>query len=431
MPPFATRNGPVWGCIADDITGATDLATNFVGRGMRTEVFFGIPHAGALQVHADLDVAVVALKSRTAPVDEAVRDSLSALSGLQRANVSRFYFKYCSTFDSTPDGNIGPVIDALLGALGERLTIVVPSFPAAGRTAYMGHLFVGQQLLSESPMRDHPLTPMLDSNLLRLLGAQSSGQVSLIPLSVVRNGAAAVRRELDWLRGTHSRVAVVIDAVDRSDLATIMTAAADLPLITGGSGLAHGLPASGADDARSVPLVRGQRAILCGSASARTQQQIAAAGSTHPLFKLDAESLRNDAAGEAARATTWARAEWVQDADAVPLIFSADSPGDIDRSIALGSVIEEVLGAISVALVADGVRQIIVAGGETAGRVLQDLGVTALRIGPEISPGVAWSTGQTGDGVPISLALKSGNFGAPDMFLTAWRLLEPESEAVR
>lgn len=433
MPPpsFSAGSGPSWGCIADDITGATDLATRFVGRGLRTEVFFGVPRAGAIEAQADLDVAVVALKSRTAPVVGAVRDSLSALDGVRRAGASRVFFKYCSTFDSTPAGNIGPVIDALLGALGERLTVVVPSFPAAGRTVYMGHLFVGHQLLAESPMRDHPLTPMRDSNLLALLGAQTSGEVDLIPLPTVRDGAAAVRRELDRIRSTHSRVAVVIDAVDRSDLATIMTAAADLPLITGGSGLADGLPASGADDARRIPLIRGRRAILCGSVSARTQQQISAARGTHPWLKLDAESLRDDAAREADRVTAWARAEWARDADAVPLIFSADSPADIDRSTALSAHIEAVFGAVSIALVADGARQIIVAGGETAGRVVQDLGVTALRIGPEISTGVAWATGQTGNGVPVSLALKSGNFGTPDMFLTAWRLLQAEPETAR
>lgn len=429
---LSTGDGPAWGCIADDITGATDLATNFVARGMRTAVFFGVPRPSAIEAQAGIDVAVVALKSRTAPVDEAVRDSLSALESLRRAGASRFYFKYCSTFDSRPEGNIGPVIDALLRALGERLTIVVPSFPDAGRTVYMGHLFVGRQLLSDSPMRDHPLTPMQDSNLLRLLGSQTSCDVGLIPLSIVRDGAAAIQQALARGRVAGSEVAVVIDAVDRTDLTTIMTAVADLRLITGGSGLAQGVPASSAD-ARLIPAVRGRRAILCGSVSERTREQISTARGTLPWVKLDARSLRENAAGEVERVSAWARAELTRDPDAVPLIFSADSAEEVDRSEdaePLSALVEWALGTVSTALVADGARQIIVAGGETAGRVLQELGVRALRIGPEISAGVAWSAGHTRNGVPILLALKSGNFGAPDMFLTAWRLLEPEPEAV-
>lgn len=425
-----TRRGPTWGCIADDFTGATDLASNFVGRGLRTAIFLGVSQPHLITAQPDLDVAVVALKSRTAPADEAVRDSLQALEILRRAGTSRFYFKYCSTFDSTPAGNIGPVIDALLEALGERLTIVVPSFPDGGRTVYMGHLFVGEQLLSDSPMHDHPLTPMRDSNVPRLLRPQTRGDVALIPLAVVREGAAALHHELRRLAVTRVPVAVVVDAVDRADLATIMTAAGHLPLVTGGSGLAQGLPAAGASP-REIAVVHGRRVILSGSVSARTREQIACARRTVPARKLDVGALRADTAGEAERAVAWASAEWDRDPDAIPLIYSADSREDVDRSDGVkptGDLVERALGAIAERLIAEGgVRQMLVAGGETAGRVVQDLGVAALTIGPEISAGVAWSAGQTRQGIPILLALKSGNFGMPDMFVSAWEILGTEA----
>jgi uncharacterized protein YgbK (DUF1537 family) len=418
---------PSWGCIADDVTGATDLATNFVGQGFRTAVFFGVPTRATIEAVGDLDVAVVALKSRTAPTEVAVEESLGALEALRAAGAERYYVKYCSTFDSTADGNIGPVIDAVLGALGERATIVVPSFPDAERTVYRGRLFVGDEPLDESPMRHHPLTPMRDDSLVRLLQPQTTAAVRLITLPTVRRGADVLRRELDRATAeTGGRVAVVVDAIDRSDLETIMSAANALRVVTGGSGLAQGLTGP-STDARDIPATPGRRAVLAGSASARTREQIAAAAPTLPSRKLDIPALRRDLHREVAAITSWAEQLWGADPAVVPLVFSVATLDDVTTSEGGSELVERALAAVAARFVELGARQLIVAGGETSGRVVQELGVTALRIGPAISAGVAWSAGTTSGGVHVSLALKSGNFGAPDMFESAWSALPEEA----
>ena len=416
-----------WGCIADDVTGATDLATAFVSRGLTAAVHFGVPGPGDLAQFEGLDVLVVALKSRTASVTEAVRESLSALEVLRSAGAERFYVKYCSTFDSTPSGNIGPVIDAVLGQLGETGTVVVPTFPDTGRTVYQGRLFVGSDPLDESPMRDHPLTPMRDSSLLRLLEPQTENDVSLVPLQTVRQGSGVLRDELARLTASRhggARLAVV-DALDREDLATIMEASAGFKVVTGGSGLALGIPAGDEVGARRIPRTPGRRAVLCGSASARTREQIASAQMLLPARKLDLDALRKDLPAEAERIVDWARGLWSQDPTVIPLVFSAGSVEDLaeDRDIA-SALVEEALATIADGMVRDGLRELIVAGGETSGRIVQELGVRALRIGPAISPGVAWANSTAADGTSLSLALKSGNFGEREMFTTAWAALE-------
>jgi 3-dehydrotetronate 4-kinase len=426
---------PAWGCIADDITGATDLATNFVSRGLRTSVFFGVPDDSVPA--DDLDVVIVALKSRTAPVAQAVTESLAALAWLTSRGSERIYVKYCSTFDSTPRGNIGPVIDAVLAETGVPATIVVPSFPATGRTVYEGHLFVGDQLLDESPMRNHPLTPMLDSDVARLLRPQTSGNVVNVTLPVVRQGADALADELASfaeLGADGRRVSIVIDAIDDDDLTTIMSAARGFGVVTGGSGLALGVTVREADDARAIPVVTGRRAVLCGSASARTREQIAFAQASLPSRKLDLGSLRSDFPAAIDSVVDWARGAWSADDDAVPLVYSVGSDADLQTTAEplgepTGELVERALAEVAARLVDEGVRRLIVAGGESSGRVMQSLGVTALRIGPEIAPGVAWSFGTGSAGYGLDVALKSGNFGDVDMFTSAWAALDAPSDS--
>ncbi|MCG8694385.1 MAG: four-carbon acid sugar kinase family protein [Minwuiales bacterium] len=415
------------GCIADDFTGATDLANTLVRQDMRTVLLLGVPAEGQ---PVDADAVVVALKSRTIPAGEAVDQSLAALRWLRDNGARQFFFKYCSTFDSTDDGNIGPVAEALLDGLGEDFTIACPAFPTTGRTIYLGHLFVGDLLLSDSSMRDHPLTPMTDSNLVHVLGRQTQGRVGLVHHRTVSHGAAAIAQEFDRLHGDGC-VAAIVDAIDDADLLAIGHAAADLKLVTGGSGVAMGLPdnfrraglltAKGAADA--LDPVDGLEAVIAGSCSAATIGQVAEMGGTHPMFRVDPAAL---AAGEdvAGAALDWAAAKLPK---GPVLIYSTDQPdavaavqGKLGRDEA-GALVEDAMAKIARGLADAGVRKLVVAGGETSGAVVQALGVTALRIGPEIDPGVPW-TQSLGD-PPIALALKSGNFGAPDFFVKALRML--------
>lgn len=415
------------GCIADDFTGATDLANTLVRQGMRTVLLLGVPQD---EKPVGADAVVVALKSRTIPAGEAVDQSLAALRWLRDNGARQFFFKYCSTFDSTDDGNIGPVAEALLDGLGEDFTIACPAFPTTGRTIYLGHLFVGDLLLSDSSMRDHPLTPMTDSNLVHVLGRQTQGRVGLVHHRTVSHGAAAIAQEFDRLHGDGC-VAAIVDAIDDADLLAIGHAAADLKLVTGGSGVAMGLPdnfrraglltAKGAADA--LDPVDGLEAVIAGSCSAATIGQVAEMGGTHPMFRVDPAAL---AAGEdvAGAALDWAAAKLPK---GPVLIYSTDQPdavaavqGRLGRDEA-GALVEDAMAKIARGLADAGVRKLVVAGGETSGAVVQALGVTALRIGPEIDPGVPW-TQSLGD-PPIALALKSGNFGAPDFFVKALRML--------
>ncbi len=418
----------VLGAIADDFTGATDLANTLVREGMRTVQLIGVASGDA---PADADAVVVALKSRTIPAPAAVDQSLAALAFLRQAGARQILFKYCSTFDSTDRGNIGPVADALLAALDAEFTIFCPAFPENGRTIYHGYLFVGDVLLSESSMQDHPLTPMRDANLVRVLGRQTPHKVGLVPLAAVLRGPDAVRADFMRLSRGGYRHAVV-DAVRDVDLRTIGAAAADLRLVTGGSGIALGLPENfrraglieRAQRADLLPSVRGDAAVISGSCSAATLAQAAAMRAVHPTFDVNPLAL---AAGEpiVAHALEWAESRL----GGTPVLITASAPPDQVRAVQerlgrerAGSLIEAALAAIARGLVGLGVRRLVVAGGETAGAVVQALGITGLRIGSQIDPGVPWTVSL---GEPtIALALKSGNFGREDFFVRAFTCLD-------
>ncbi len=416
------------GCIADDFTGATDLAGMLVRAGMRTVQMIGIPRS---PLPPDVDAVVVALKSRTVPAADAVEQSLATLKWLRDAGCRQFYFKYCSTFDSTDAGNIGPVADALLTALDTPFTIACPAFPENGRTIFNGYLFVGDVLLSESGMRNHPLTPMNDANLVRVLQRQTTRKVGLIAHDAVAAGAAVIRARIAALRDEGISIAIV-DAVSNHDLMQIGAACAELPLLTAGSGVALGLPqnfrrdglldAKSAADALRYP--QGLRAVISGSCSPATRAQVAHfIDAGRPAFAVDPLML---AAGEdvIGAALAWATPLL---RDGPPLIYATAAPDSVKMAQAkigaerAGALVEQALSEIATGLVARGVRQLIVAGGETSGAVVSALGVQGLHIGPQIDPGVPWTT-SIGER-PLALALKSGNFGTVDFFGKAWSLL--------
>ena len=414
------------GCIADDFTGATDLASMLVRHGMATVQLIGVPE-DAIDP-GDTQAVVVALKSRTIQADQAVGQSLAALEWLRARGAEQILFKYCSTFDSTERGNIGPVSEALLEALGADFTIACPALPENGRTIYLGHLFVGDQLLSDTHMRHHPLTPMTDSNLVHVLERQSKAPVGLVPYLVVDQGPEAIRARFGELRAEGARQAIA-DAVSDRHLLALGAAAADLALITGGSGIAMGLPENSrrrallarGEPADRLPHTPGLEAILAGSCSAATLGQIEqhrAAG--RPTFVLDPIGL-TDGGDDIERALAFAGKHLGEG----PVLISSSAPPEEVATVQerlgrerAGAAIENAMAAIAQGLVAQGVRRLVVAGGETSGAVVGALGIKGLRIGPPIDPGVPWTT-SLGD-PPLALALKSGNFGAPDFFLKAF-----------
>ena len=418
---------PVLGCIADDFTGATDLANTLTRQGMCTVVLLGVPRDDFELPEAD--AVVIALKSRSTPPDDAIERSLAALEWLKAVGVRQFYFKYCSTFDSTPQGNIGPVADALLEALHEPFTIACPAFPTNGRTIYQGHLFVGAELLSESGMRHHPINPMTDSSLVRVLQQQTEGRVGLIPLATVTSGREAIEAAVSTLQAQGYRYAIV-DAVTDKDLCEIGAACASMRLVTGGSGLALGLPTNYRQAgllrrraADGLPSIDGASIVLAGSCSTATQRQVARVKSKWDTFELDPLAIA-DAADAAAEAHAWASS---RTGDQPLLIYSTADPAalaSVQSTLgreAASALVEQTFAELAKRLVEGGVRRIIVAGGETSGAVVSALGVEGLRIGPEIDPGVPWTA--TLADTPIALALKSGNFGADDFFERAFRLL--------
>ena len=413
------------GCIADDFTGGTDLSSNLVKRGFRTIQTLGIPSAG--EQLRDVDAVVVALRSRTIPASEAKALSVEALQWLQSIGCRRFYFKYCSTFDSTPQGNIGSVTDALLDALGEPFTVVCPAFPDNGRTVYRGHLFVHDQLLNESGMQNHPLTPMTDPNVLRLLAAQTPSRIGLIRFDTITQGTEAVRRTIAELRDSSIRMAVT-DTTSNRDLEILGEAVLDLRLVTGGSGLALGLrsPVTDAKSASGFEMPAGQRAILAGSCSRATLSQIEQSKPFYPAFQIKPLELERDYAAALGRVLSWS-ADSLEKGNTL-LIYSSEPPaGLMVTQSRLGlqrssELVERALSDVALELVARGVRQLIIAGGETSGAIVNALKIRALRIGREISPGVPWTLGMGGSW-PVALALKSGNFGATDFFTEAWKVL--------
>ncbi len=416
----------ILGIIADDFTGATDIAGMLVKGGMRTIQTIGLPAQGTIP--DDVDAVVVALKTRSIAAKDAIAQSLGALKALQAAGCERFFFKYCSTFDSTDQGNIGPVGDALLDALGAAQAIYCPAFPENGRTIFFGHLFVGELLLSDTHMRHHPLNPMTNSSLVRVLARQTKHKVGLVPLKQVQAGSASLRASLDKLAADGVRH-VIVDAVADTDLGIIGEAVGDDVLVTGGSGVALGLPAayrrrgllahkSGAD---ALPKVGGASAVLAGSCSAATLGQIANFKGAHLALDTDA-ICRGEPVGE--KAIAWAKDKLGNG----PILLSASDKPDAVKALQQkygveksSRAIEATMATLAKGLVTAGVGRLVVAGGETSGAVVGALDVTALRIGPEIDPGVPW-TASVG-GKPLLLALKSGNFGAPDFFTKAFAKL--------
>lgn len=417
-------SGLLLGCVADDFTGATDLASTLVKAGMRTVQLLGVPRPD-LPV-PDADAVIVALKSRSNPAPEAVSMSLQALDWLRRAGARQIYFKYCSTFDSTDKGNIGPVADALCDALGADFTVFNPAFPTNKRTVYQGYLFVGDVLLSESSMRNHPLTPMTDPSLVRVLSRQTPRPVGLVPFTTVAKGPDAIRTAFDRLRREGVRHAV-LDAMTDEHLFVLGEACADLKLVTGGSGMAMGLPANFVrrgllqpGQAIRLPAVEGKAAVLAGSCSAATQGQVAEMKRTHDAYEIDPLAI---ASGRdvAAEALTWAEPRL---SDKPVLIYSTAAPDQVSAVQSrlgrehAGTLVEETLSKIAKGLATRGVRRLVVAGGETSGAVVSALGVEGLMIGAEIDPGVPWTASL---GEPrLALALKSGNFGTSDFFTKAF-----------
>jgi uncharacterized protein YgbK (DUF1537 family) len=417
------------GAIADDFTGATDLCSMLVRGGMRTVQLIGVPRSN--EAAPDADAVVVALKSRTAPVKQAVDESLAALDWLRAGGCRQFFFKYCSTFDSTDGGNIGPVADALIAALDCGFALACPAFPANARSVYQGYLFVGGVLLNESGMEHHPLTPMTDANLVRVLARQTGGKVGLVPYATVEQGADAIREAMNALRRQDHRYGIV-DAVSDAHLIAIGRAAEQHTLVTGGSGVAMGLPANfhragmlpERSDAAVLPRLAGHAAVLAGSCSRATLGQLDHAKEHLPVLQLDPLSMP-DASAMASTARAW----FAERLGEQPIVIAASAPPEQVTALqqrlgrdAAGALIEQTLAQIAGELVERGVRRMIVAGGETAGAVVSRLGVRSLRIGAEVDPGVPWTYAEGGK-VPLLLSLKSGNFGGREFFLKAFEVL--------
>lgn len=419
------------GCIADDLTGATDLSLMLSREGLRTVQTTGMP-AEALDLN-NIDAIVVALKSRTVLAEEAVAQSLVAADWLLNNGAQRLFFKYCSTFDSTEKGNIGPVAEALLAKVGDHFTIACPAFPATGRSIFMGNLFVNGVLLAESPMRDHPLTPMHDSDLRRVLRRQTVCDVGHVAYGDVDKGNDAIEAAFAKERAADRRIAIV-DALSDTHLRSIGKAAVNLKLITGGSGVAIGLPSAYVDagliaqltpPADKLPTPAGRAIVLAGSCSVATRGQVQAAlAAGFPSFRVDPLKI---AAGKLTVETVLRWLE-TQPKTSTPLIYSSDDPENVEKvqnelgRETAGCSVENLLAGVARALPQLGYSRLLVAGGETSGAVVEGLGITVLAIGPEIDPGVPWTLSRSGP--KMALALKSGNFGTPDFFLKAWSKLE-------
>lgn len=417
------------GCIADDVTGATDLAINLVQGGMRVVQLLDVPTVKELQ-DIEADAVVVALKTRSIPKDQAIALSLSALDSLKQAGAKRFYFKYCSTFDSTIEGNIGPVAIALLDATEGSQTIFCPAFPRNGRTVYQGHLFVKSSLLSESGMEHHPLNPMTDPNLVRFLSQQTDEPVGLLTYESLTNND--VRTQLRRLQEQGFRL-VIVDSCDDGQLQTLADAVADLAFVTGGSGLARYLPsayrrAGVCGTTPHTPMLNpapGRSLILSGSCSVATNRQVQHMRGLCEAWQLNVESILADAEGEMRRLSEWAQDS---DPDQPLMVYSTATPESMAATqqqygrLSVGRAVETFLAQAGAELIAGlGITRLIVAGGETSGAVMQQLGVRSLRIGPEICAGVPWT--QTQGEPPMMIALKSGNFGDDDFFAHALEML--------
>jgi 3-dehydrotetronate 4-kinase len=421
----------ILGCIADDYTGASDLANTLTRQGLRTIQTIGLPAPG-LDL-PEVDAMVIAFKSRSIPAEEAIALSRSADRWLRDAGASHVLFKICSTFDSTDAGNIGPVTDALRADCGASIVAVTPAFPGTNRTVFQGNLYVGSVPLNESPLKDHPLNPMRDANLVRVLARQSESAVGLVPIATVEAGVEALRDALAAL-AAEGYGAAIIDAIFDRHLETIGEAVLDNPLSTGASGLGLGLAralvargrvtaASGSAGGRAAP--PGHAAIIAGSCSRATLEQIAVAEHAMPVRHLSPERLVTEGATEAVEALAWAKSRL---ALGPVLIASSATPEDVvalqakHGGAAAGHAIEQALATIAEGLVHAGVGRLVVAGGETSGAVVDRLGLAAFLLGPEIAPGVPVL--RTIGDRDLVLALKSGNFGGPDFFARALTAME-------
>ena len=415
----------MYGAVADDFTGATDLAGNWRSRGLRTTVLLGVPGSGdPTASSSEHDAVVLAQKIRSVAPAEARLAARTAGEHLLGLGCDQLYDKYCSTFDSTPAGNIGPIADELSTLTGASHAVVVPSFPGAGRTVYQGHLFVFDQLLHESPMRNHPLNPMTDSSLARLLAPQTDRTIGQIGLAEVRRGASALRDRLAGMAGESHYV--VVDAIDNSDLAIIAAATAQDALVTGGSGIALGMP----EQDRSLEQVRkvaGQRLILSGSASTMTQQQVQHAQRQLPAQRAEIEQIVADPQAAVAHAVDWVVHQWQRNPDEPVLIYSVAGPEDVARAKEVSpdasAQFERYFAAVAAGVSEQGLGQLIVAGGETSGAVVEGLGLGMLDVGESLAPGVSWLLGSSRSGFTCNLVLKSGNFGAQSLFTEAWSAL--------
>jgi uncharacterized protein YgbK (DUF1537 family) len=417
------------GCIADDFTGATDLANNLVRAGMRVVQTIGVPNA---PLSAEVDAVVVALKSRTISPQDAIDQSLQALQWLQGQGAQQIYFKYCSTFDSTAQGNIGPVTEALMQALQTDFTIATPAFPDNGRTVFKGYLFVGDVLLNESGMQHHPLTPMTDANLVRVMQAQCTSKVGLLTHKTIAQGATAISQEITNLKQQGVRIAIV-DAVSNDDLMRLGPALKGMPLVTAGSGVAIGLPQnfglSPTPQASVLPKASGLQAVVSGSCSQATNRQVAHfKASGRPTFLIDPLHLKGSWEDLAQEALAWAQGHL---ASGPVLVYSTATPESVQAVQSqlgvevAGHQVEQALAAIARGLVQQGVHQLVIAGGETSGACVQALSIEQLQIGPQIDPGVPWCHAHTPMG-GVHITLKSGNFGTDDFFSKAFNFLSQQ-----
>jgi len=414
------------GCIADDFTGATDLANNLVRAGMRVVQTIGVPNA---PLSAEVDAVVVALKSRTIALQDAIDQSLQALQWLQGQGAQQIYFKYCSTFDSTAQGNIGPVTEALMQALQTDFTIATPAFPDNGRTVFKGYLFVGDVLLNESGMQHHPLTPMTDANLVRVMQAQCTSKVGLLNHKTIALGTASIGQEITNLKQQGVRIAIV-DAVSNDDLMRLGPALKGMPLVTAGSGVAIGLPQNfgllPTPQASVLPKASGLQAVVSGSCSQATNRQVAHFKATgRPAFLIDPLHLKGSWEDLVQEALAWAQGHL---ASGPVLVYSTATPESVQAVQSqlgvevAGHQVEQALAAIARGLVQQGVHQLVIAGGETSGACVQALSIEQLQIGPQIDPGVPWCHAHTPMG-GVHITLKSGNFGTDDFFTKAFSFL--------
>ena len=418
------------GCIADDFTGATDLANNLVRSGMRVIQTLGVPKA---PLSTDVDAVVVALKSRTMPAPDAIAQSLDALKWLKSQGAEQIYFRYCSTFDSTPDGNIGPVTEALMDALHCKFTIATPAFPDNGRTVFKGYLFAGAVLLNESGMQNHPLTPMTDANLVRVMQAQTKRKVGLIDHTIIALGTQAIEEKINQLESEGVGVAIV-DATSNKDLKTLGPALKNMALVTAGSGVAIGLPSNWGLKASplsaALPKAQGYQAIVSGSCSLATQAQVAHYKSSGlPSWSFQALSWSEQDApaqikADVAKAIAWAQPLLAKGPVLIYATTDAETLHQVQAKLGreqAGAWMESALAQVTLGLQKLGVKQWVIAGGETSGACVQALNISQMQIGPQIDPGVPWcfASGHSAG----HLALKSGNFGTPDFFTKALKML--------